>query len=94
MSASRRALLWLITTDREWLDTFEVFCKRGALRLRSQAWQFRDELRDRGHQFSIGQIEDTHSGLAHDLLPDSLAARQDLEPVREHSGLDGREGAA
>jgi hypothetical protein len=47
------------------------------LRLRSQAWQFRDELNDRGHKLQAEEVEDSLLGLARELLPDTPAAKWD-----------------
>ena len=54
-------------------------CERSSRRLTAQAWQFRDELRDRGHHFQTEVVEDTLLGLARDLLPESAAAVWDVE---------------
>ena len=52
-------------------------CRR--LRLRSQAWQFREELKDRGNQIQTDEVEDSLLGLARELLPDTPAAQWDAE---------------
>jgi hypothetical protein len=49
------------------------------LRLRSQAPQFRDELKERGHVFPTEEVEDALLGLARELLPDTPAAKWDTE---------------
>jgi hypothetical protein len=50
---------------------------------RSQAWQFRDELKDRGHKLQADEVEDALLGLARDLLPASPAAQWDHEWAHE-----------
>jgi hypothetical protein len=47
--------------------------------LRSQTWQFRDELKDRGIQIQADEVEDALLGLARELLPKTPAARWDAE---------------
>jgi hypothetical protein len=54
-----------------------------AFRLRSQSWQFQDELRDRGNQFQVSEVEDALLGLARELLPETQAARWDTEWAHE-----------
>jgi hypothetical protein len=58
---------------------FRSCCETSAFRLRSQAPQFCDKLKDRGHQFQAEEVEDSLLGLARDLLPDTLAAQWDAE---------------
>jgi hypothetical protein len=81
--SAREALLWLITTETAYLRAFEAFCEQGSSRLRSQAWQFREELKDRGHGFGSEEVEYTLFGLARELLPDTPAARWDAEWAHE-----------
>ena len=54
-----------------------------ASRLRSQAWQFRDELKDQGHGFQADEMDDALLGLARELLPDTPAAKWDAEWAHE-----------
>ena len=48
---ARTALLELFKESQEWRTFFRSCCEISAMRLRSQAWQFRDELKDRGNRF-------------------------------------------
>jgi hypothetical protein len=52
-------------------------------RLIAQAWQWRDELKDRGHPYPAEEVEDALLGLARDLLPESVAAGWDAEWAHE-----------
>ena len=76
---ARTALLELFKRSREWRAFFRSCCEMGASRLRSQTWQFRDELKDRGYEFGSEEAENALLGLARDLLPESPAARWDAE---------------
>jgi hypothetical protein len=51
--------------------------------LRSQVWQFREELEDLGNQFQTEEVEDALLGLARELLPDTPAAQWDAEWAHE-----------
>jgi hypothetical protein len=73
------ALLELFKDSGGWRAFFRSCCERSASRLRSQAWQFRDELKDRGNQFQADEGEDALLGLARELLPESTAAQWDAE---------------
>jgi hypothetical protein len=61
---ARTALLELFKESWEWRAFFRSCCETSASRLRSQAWQFRDALKDRGHGFLIEEVEDSLLGLA------------------------------
>ena len=76
---ARTALLELFKESSGWRDFFRSCCETSARKLRAQAWQFRDELRDRGHQFQEDEVEDALLGLARELLPDTPAAQWDAE---------------
>jgi hypothetical protein len=80
---ARTALLELFQESQEWRIFFRSCCKTGGFRLRSQAWQLRDELKNRGNHFQKGEVEDALLGLARDLLPDTPAARWDAEWAHE-----------
>ncbi len=80
---ARTALLDLFRESDEWRAFFRSCCEMSALRLRSQAWQFRDELKDRGNQFQVSEVEDALLGLARELLPDTPAAQWDAEWAHE-----------
>ena len=71
---ARAALLELFRKEREWESFFRAFSESSTYRLTTQTWQFRDELKDRGHRFQIEEVEDALLGLARELLPDSAAA--------------------
>ncbi len=73
------ALLELFKDEREWRRFFRSCCDTGTRRLMAQAWQFGDELKERGHRFSAEEVEDALLGLVRDLLPESAAAEWDTE---------------
>ena len=68
------AVAGLLRESREWRCFFKSCCQTSALRLRSQAWQFSDELRDRGHDLPLEEAEDALFELAQQLLPTAPAA--------------------
>jgi hypothetical protein len=76
---ARTALLELLKDSSMWRAFFRSCCEMSALRLRSQAWQFCDELADRGHKLQAEEVEDALLGLARELLPDTPAATWDAE---------------
>jgi hypothetical protein len=80
---ARTALLELFKKSSEWRAFFRSCCETSAFRLRSQAWQFCDELNDRGNQFQAVEVEDVLLGLARELLPDTPAAHWDEEWAHE-----------
>jgi hypothetical protein len=80
---ARTALLELFKESREWRDFFRSCCETSAFRLRAQAWQFRDELKDRGDQTQADEVEDALLGLARELLPETQAARWDSQWAHE-----------
>ena len=65
------------------LELFKVSYEWSAPRLRSQAWQLRDELKGRGKRFETYEVEVALPGLARELLPDSPAAQWDAEWAHE-----------
>src|SRR5215213_4331499 len=73
------ALLELFKESSEWRSFFRSCCETSAFRLRSQAWQFREELKDLGHILREEKVEDVLLGLARELLPDTPAAKWDAE---------------
>jgi hypothetical protein len=77
------ALLELFKESSGWRVFFHSCCKRSALRLRSQTWQFRDELEERGNQSQTDEVEDALLGLAQELLPETQAAQWDAEWAHE-----------
>ena len=80
---ARTALLELFKESNEWRYFFRSCCETSASRLRSQAWQFREELKERGHGFLIEEVENALLSLARELLPDSPAAQWDAEWAHE-----------
>ena len=68
------AVAELLRESRQWRRFFKSCCQASALRLRSQAWQFRNELRDRGDDFALEETEDALFDLAQQLLPAAPAA--------------------
>jgi hypothetical protein len=76
---ARTALLELFKESSGWRAFFRSCCETSALRLRSQAWQFREELNDQGNQFQVEEMEGSLLGLARDLLPDAPAAQWDAK---------------
>ncbi len=78
----RTALLELFRESHEWSLFVRSCCERSALRLRSQTWQFGDELKERGHKVGSEEVEDILLGMARELLPTSAAAKWDAEWAR------------
>src|SRR5215217_305598 len=76
---ARTALLELFKESHKWRSFFRSCCEASTLRLRSQAWQFRDELKYWGHHFQVEEMEDSLLGLARELLPDAPASSWDEE---------------
>jgi hypothetical protein len=79
----RTALLELFKDSTVWRAFFRSCCEMSAFRLRSQAWQSREELEDLGNQFQTEEVEDALLGLARELLPDTPAAQWDAEWAHE-----------
>ncbi len=80
---ARTALLELFRESQEWRAFFRSCCESSALRLRSQTWQFHDELEERGNQFQEDEVEDALLELARELLPETPAAQWDIEWAHE-----------
>jgi hypothetical protein len=80
---ARTALLVVFKDSSEWRAFFRSCCETSAFRLRSQAWQFCNELNDRDHKLQVEEVEDALLGLARDLLPDTPAAHWDEEWAHE-----------
>jgi hypothetical protein len=76
---ARTALLELFRKSSEWRAFFRSCCETSVFRLRTQTWQFRNELKDRGNAFQAEELEGSLLGLARDLLPDTPAAQWDEE---------------
>ena len=81
--SAREALLRLFAKDKEWQGFFRSCCEMSTYRLVDQAWQLREELKDRGHPYPSEEVEDALLGLARDLLPESVAAQWDAEWVHD-----------
>jgi hypothetical protein len=80
---TRTVLLELFKGSHEWRSFFRSCCETSAFRLRSQAWQFCDELKERSHKLRAEEVEDSLLGLARELLPDTPAAQWDAEWAHE-----------
>jgi hypothetical protein len=80
---ARTALLEQFTESGKWRSFFRSCCQRSALRLRSQTWQFHDELEERGSRFPAEEVEDVLLGLARELLPETQAAQWDARWAHE-----------
>jgi hypothetical protein len=78
-SPARATLLELFNKDLEWRSFFRSCCERSTSRLMAQAWQFGDELKERGHPYLSEEVEDALLGLARELLPQSPAAQWDTK---------------
>jgi hypothetical protein len=66
------AIADLLRESPEWRQFFQGCCEAGALRLRSQARQFRDELRERGHEdLALTDVGDTLLTIARKVLPNT-----------------------
>jgi hypothetical protein len=76
---ARTALLELFKGSHEWRSFFRSCSESSAIRLRSQSWQFREELKEQGHGFLTEEVEDALLGLARELLPNTPAAQWDTE---------------
>jgi hypothetical protein len=77
------ALLELFTEEREWRLFFRSCCEMSTCCLMAQAWQFGDELMERGYPCPAEEVEAALLGLARDLLPESVAAGWDTEWTHE-----------
>ena len=78
------ALADLLRESAEWRSYFQGCCEAGALRLRSQARQFLDELRGRGHEdLALVDVEDALLQVARKVLPKTPGAQWDEEYAAE-----------
>jgi hypothetical protein len=73
----------LLKASPEWRRFFKACCEAGAIRLRAQAWQFRNELRDRGKDVELQEVEDVLLTIARKVLPKTPAAQWDPEWAAE-----------
>ena len=76
---ARTALLELFKDSSEWRAFFRSCCETSVFRLRTQTWQFRNELKDRGNAFQAEELEGSLLGLARELLPHTPAAQWGAE---------------
>jgi hypothetical protein len=76
---ARTALLGLFKGSHEWRSFFRSCCEISTFRLRSQAWKFHGELKDRGNALPADAVEDALLRLAGELLPATPAAKWDAE---------------
>ena len=70
----KAAIADLLRADADYRQFFKACCEAGALRLRRQAWQFRDELFKRGAPMHRDEVEDGLLTLARKVLPKTPAA--------------------
>jgi hypothetical protein len=73
----------LLLDSAEWRRFFRQCCETSCFRLRSQAWQWGAELRDRGRDATLEDLEDALSDLARELMPGSPGAAWDVAWQRE-----------
>lgn len=64
-------LLLKLLSKQAWSHFFQACCESGVLRLEAQAWQFREELKNR-HR--LDDVQDALFDLARELMPESPAA--------------------
>src|SRR5829696_3523820 len=74
---ARTAVVELLKSEPKWRRFFKRCCEKSSLRLRSQTWQFRDELSDQGQSFALADLEDVLMGLSRRFFPESPAAQWD-----------------
>jgi hypothetical protein len=68
----------LLRESAEFRGFFRECCEAGALRLRSQARQFRDELKERGRgDLALADVEDALLAIARKVLPKTPGAHWD-----------------
>ncbi|PLS87632.1 MAG: hypothetical protein CYG60_00885 [Actinobacteria bacterium] len=79
--SARTAVLGLLKESGDWRRFFKACCETSPFKLRSQSWQFREVLAERGCVFPEGstELEDALLQLSRELMPDSPAARWDEE---------------
>ena len=82
MSATA-AIAEILRASEEWRGFYRSCCESSALRLRAQAWQYRDELRRHGQWFALEEIEDALLTIARKVLPETPAAQWDPEWAHE-----------
>ncbi len=83
ITAATTSIAELLKASPEWRAFYRQCCEAGALRLRAQAWQFRDELRERGEDVALQDVEDALLTITRKVLPKSPAAQWDPEWAAE-----------
>jgi hypothetical protein len=73
---TRRAIGDLLRESAEWRYFFRQCCEVGLERLYPQAWQWRDELQDRGHDASLEDVQNALLELPSELLPSTPAGSE------------------
>ena len=76
---ARTAIVELLKTEPDGRQFFKRCCEKGALRLRSKAGQWQDELADRGHNFLLVDVEDALMDLARRFFLETPGAQWDAE---------------
>jgi hypothetical protein len=76
---ARTTILELLKVEPGRRKFFKRCGETGALRLHSQAWQWRDELADRGQAFALVDVEYALMDLARKFFPGSPASEWDPE---------------
>lgn len=79
--SARTIVLGLLRESGDWRRFFKACCETSSFKLRSQSWQFREVLAERGCVFPEGstELEDVLLQLSRELMSDSPAARWDEE---------------
>jgi len=75
----------LLRASHDYRTLFRQCCQTSAERLGSQAWQFRNELRDRGVVVELEDLEDALLILARKVLPDSPGSAWPVELAAERA---------
>src|SRR5215210_3775380 len=91
---TRTAIIELFKESREYRDFFRSCCETSALRLRTQVWQFREELADHDHHvskenleyvlFDLAQRHFSHSPAADFSEWATLAYQDALSRIQQH----------
>ena len=75
----RTAIVEVLKAEPDWRQSFKRSCERGTRRLRSQIGKWQDDLADRGHNFTLADVEDALMDLARRFFPESAGAQWDGE---------------
>ena len=68
------ALVRLLKENKDYRRLFKGCSRTSAFRLRSQGWQFREELAQRGHVVPLDEVQDSLFELVRELLPETPGA--------------------